>query len=103
MSNESIEILKNCLKKLKEMPQEEFDKMVIEKGLGEEFEEEDSFYEDHDFTLVFPEKDDVFTFEGSWGGCFSFNSGCLPYFFSENKNEFKQLDLNKQNNYGLAA
>ncbi|HQI05811.1 MAG TPA: hypothetical protein PL195_11190 [bacterium] len=102
MSTESIKILQNCLKKLKEMPQEEFNKMVIEKGLGEEFEEDDSVYEDDDFTLVLPEKDDVFTLEESWGGCFSFNSGCLPYFFS-GKNDLKQLDLNKQNNYGLAA
>jgi hypothetical protein len=99
--NKGISFIKQCMEILDNTSQEEFDRICAEKKLDERFA--DLRYEDHDFTLVFPEKDNVFTIEESWGGCFSFNSGCMPCFFSESKNDLKQLDLNKQNVYDFAA
>jgi len=98
--NKGISFIKQCMEILDNTSQEEFDRICAEKKLDERFA--GLRYEDQDFTLVLPEKDDVFTLEESWGGCFSFNSGCLSY-LSESKNELKQLDLNKQNIYDFVA
>lgn len=53
--NKGISFIKQCMEILDNTSQEEFDRICEEKKLDERFA--GLRYEDHDFTLVFPEKE----------------------------------------------
>lgn len=84
--NKGISFIKQCMEILDNTSQEEFDRICEEKKLDERFA--DFRYEDHDFTLVFPEKDDVFTLEehscGEWKSKYNIFQRIFRLFKKEN-------------------